>query len=202
MDDGHGDFRSMFLDALRTALELPHLSNDIVHSLERLASELMRRAPAGVPRHHAESCAWFAAAFRLVGQGDDERGLAVLHKVVDLFGAGVTAYTAAFLDASEDPFIRMVQESKTREREYFGDAFAFERPTDSASAYHLHITDCAYHRVFTAWGLPQLTGVFCRIDEAWIRGIDPPRHGLAFSRPTTIGWGHDRCRFIFERTRG
>jgi hypothetical protein len=60
---------------------------------------------------------------------------------------------------------------------------------------------CAHVRLFATWGLPQLTGLFCRLDEAWIRAIDPATHGVTFSRPTTIGWGGRRCEFLFERPR-
>jgi hypothetical protein len=152
-----------------------------------------------VPASHVESCAWFAGTFLAISKCDDSHGLVVLHKIVDAFGLDVSAYTTQFLDSAADPFQRMVSESKERETVYFGHSFAFERPIDDANSYHLHITGCAYHRVFQAWRLPQLTGIFCRIDEAWIRGIDTTRHGFAFRRPTTIGWGYDRCRFIFER---
>jgi hypothetical protein len=200
MDKSHGDFRSMFLDALRTALDVPQLSDATTVALEARVAELMRSAPADIPPLHTESCAWFAAAFELVRAGDDARGISALNQVVDMFGPEVSTYTAKFLDEATDPFLRMVQESKDRERNYFGDAFAFERPVDDADAYHLHITECAYHRTFKAWELPQLTGLFCRIDEAWIKGI-AQRHGIVFARPTTIGWGHDRCRFHFERLR-
>jgi hypothetical protein len=200
MDQIHGDFRGMFLDAFRTALDVPQLSDATTAEVEARVAELMRSAPVDIPPRHVESCAWFAAAFELVRGSSDAQGIAALNRIVDLFGPGVSTYTTKFLDAATDPFRRLVQESKDRERDDFGDSFSYERPLDDANAYHLHITDCAYHRTFQAWGMPRLTGIFCRIDEAWIKGIEE-RHGIVFARPTTIGWGHDRCRFHFERQR-
>ena len=42
--------------------------------------------------------------------------------------------------------------------------------------------------------------VFCDMDTNWMDAVEPGRHGFRFERPTTMGYGGDRCRFWFIRT--
>ncbi len=193
------DFRSMFLHALRTALKVPSLDDSFLTHFNMVLRDRTATAPPGIRPHHIESTALFAAAFDTLRLNTDGDPLDVLNKVIDEYGQEITAYTQRTLDSSGDPFQTIVNESKTREHDYFGPDFHFDRPTDSPTAYHLHITGCAYVRIFNAWHLPQLTPLFCRLDEAWIRAIDPKRHRVRFTRPETIGWGGSRCRFLFDR---
>ena len=193
------DFKGMFLDALRAALDVPALSNAFIADFDRALTARTASAPPDVRARHIETTAIFAAAFDTLAAARTPDLMAVLGRIIDRYGAEITAYTRAMLDAAPDPFAKIAEESKSREETYFGADFTFERPRDDSHSYHLHITACAYARVFAAWGIPQLTGLFCRLDEAWIRAIDHQRDGVVFSRPTTIGWGGTRCLFLFDR---
>jgi hypothetical protein len=190
----------MFLDALRAALDVPTLSDPFIAQFDRALAARLASAPAGIHARHVETTAIFAAAFDTLTTAGTPDSIAVLGLVIDRYGAEITTHMRATLDAAADPFIAIVEESKSREESYFGADFAFERPRHDANAYHLHITACAYARLFAAWGVPQLTGLFCRLDEAWMRALDPPTDGVSFSRPMTIGWGGSRCLFLFDRT--
>jgi hypothetical protein len=193
------DFRSMFLDALRTALKVPSFDTSFLSSFDAAVAARTATAPPNIRPQHVESTALFAAAHDVLTAKGNADPLTVLGEVIDAYGKEISDYTRKSLDASADPFNTIVGESKLRERDYFGSDFKFERPVGTQDAYHLHVTDCAYARIFSAWQLPHLTGLFCRLDEAWIRAIDPGRHGVRFTRPETIGWGGARCRFLFDR---
>ncbi|MEV0680880.1 L-2-amino-thiazoline-4-carboxylic acid hydrolase [Actinosynnema sp. NPDC050436] len=106
--------------------------------------------------------------------------------------------TKAALDASDDPFRTITDVSKDREVTYFGADFAFARSED-ADSYLLDVTRCFYVAVLAACGVPELGPVFCRFDAAWIGAIDRDRHGVDFTRPTTIALGGTTCPFHFRR---
>lgn len=195
----HGSFRSMFLDALRTSLGAPEIYSRIEDQLDSRVSTLTTNLPDAVQPWHAESAGVFAAAYLLLKESGHLDPIASLDRVIDAFGESITSYTKEALDDSSDPFQAIVEISKDREENYFGPDFDFTRHLDTHTSYHLYITRCAYHRMFNHWAVPELTGLFCRLDEAWIRAIDPGAHRVAFSRPKTIGWGCERCEFLFDR---
>jgi hypothetical protein len=103
------------------------------------------------------------------------------------------------LDHAPDPYLALVGVAKARERHFFGRSFAFERPRDDDRAYYLDVARCLWHRLFVAEGAPELTPLFCAFDANWIDAIDPARHGVRFSRPTTLGHGGPLCPFHFYR---
>lgn len=107
--------------------------------------------------------------------------------------------TAGWLDHAPDPYAALVGVSKARERHFFGQAFTFERPRDDDRAYFLDVARCLWHSFFVAEGAPELTPIFCAFDANWIDAIDPDRHGVRFSRPTTLGHGGPLCPFHFYR---
>lgn len=106
--------------------------------------------------------------------------------------------TRIALDHSPDPFETLVQISKDREASYFGSSFAFEHLQDDAHAHLVNIRRCVWHSFFRENEAPQLTPVFCAFDHNWIEALEPG-HGINFQRPTTLGWGHEACRFWFIR---
>lgn len=58
--------------------------------------------------------------------------MTTLGRVIDAYGAKITRYTKAELDAAAGPFQRIAAESRTRETNYFGSDFQFERLRDDA----------------------------------------------------------------------
>lgn len=107
--------------------------------------------------------------------------------------------TRAALDQAKDPFALLRDIGQSLEQDYFGDGFTFEREADNGEVFLQNVTRCFYHTFFVRNGRPELTPIFCKSDAAWIDGIDPEKHGVRFERPTTIGRGHDMCRFHFFR---
>jgi hypothetical protein len=107
--------------------------------------------------------------------------------------------TAQALDASADPFQAMVELTRSRELQFFGRGFTFDRPRDDDTAYFSDVRRCLYHDYLSDHGAPELTTIFCEFDASWIGAIDPARHGLSFERATTLGRGGALCPFHFRR---
>jgi hypothetical protein len=150
---------------------------------------------------HFEQTSRVLAAYRVLrARLAEDRALALLRRAfVEPWRALLGGPIARALDASPDPFRLLVDASRAKEAHVYGPSFAFERERDDADAYLLNIDRCFYHRYFVAHDAPELTRIFCDWDSAWIGAIDPARHGVSFERPTTLGYGGDRCRFQFRR---
>lgn len=81
----------------------------------------------------------------------------------------------------------------------YGDSFEFNYVKNEAEgSFGCHITKCFFNDFFTKYGVPELTTVLCHWDENWLEEIDKEKHGLTYSRPTTLGYGGDKCRFDFK----
>ena len=106
--------------------------------------------------------------------------------------------TENMLDNSENPFKSLVQSSKIREKEYFGDSFDFERPIDDDFGYVLRIKKCLFHETLKILHRTELQNIICRIDLGWIKGIKPEKHGVRFVRPITFASGNI-CQMWFMR---
>jgi hypothetical protein len=107
--------------------------------------------------------------------------------------------TAEALDHTPDALAMMATITKEKQQSLYGTGFVFEQERDDPTAFLVNIGRCFYHSFFVANGAPELTPIFCDWDTCWTDAIDPARHGLRFERPTTLGYGGDKCRFYFFR---
>lgn len=182
------------------------LAGEIRHAIATRQVELETSHGAWVvdeqSRYHLRLTALILAAFhalRAVLPPDDALAL-VRRAFIEPMRAPVRAGTAAALDAAPDPFALMTTIAKEREASFYGQAFTFDRAYDDDFAFLDNITHCFYHRFFAANDAPELTPIFCDWDtNSWAEAIDPARHGFHFTRPTTLGYGGDCCRFWFLR---
>ncbi len=106
--------------------------------------------------------------------------------------------TRKAFDRAEDPFRVLVENSKERERNYFGSSFVFERPIDNDYGYVLHVKKCLFHEVLKLLHRQELQPVLCRMDLGWINAIEPSRHHMLFARPVTFASG-SICQMWFIR---
>ena len=64
---------------------------------------------------------------------------------------------------------------------------------------HFHVTRCVFHDFFTEVGMPELTRLFCEVDDEFFSTAYPD---IKFHRGqdenNTIAYGKQRCNFIFE----
>jgi hypothetical protein len=102
------------------------------------------------------------------------------------------------LDFSDDPFLTIKNESKNREKSYFGDSFEFIRVIDDDYGYILEVHCCLFHEVLKACKRAELQHTLCRMDLGWINAIDPETHNIQFVRPSTYATA-DLCRMWLMR---
>jgi hypothetical protein len=153
-------------------------------------------------RHHLRLTTLVLASHRtLTGHLPEAAVLDLLDAAFNepLAGA-VREGTARALDSSVDPYLAMVELTRSREEQFFGRGFTFDRPRDDDAAYFSDVRRCLYHDYLGAHGARELTPIFCRFDASWIGAIDPARHGFSFERATTLGHGGALCPFHFRRT--
>lgn len=113
---------------------------------------------------------------------------------------GMLHGTRKMLTYAPDPFAATVEVSKEKEKHMYGPSFEFEALQDDQHVYLLNVKRCLWHQFFVEQGVAELTHIFCAFDLSWMDAIEPERHGFRIERPTTLGWGHDQCRFWHIRT--
>jgi len=178
------------------------LSRTILAEQEALEDRHAEWVVDDASRFHLRLTALILAAYRaLLASMTGEAVLALLRSaLIEPARPWVRGGTAMLLDNAPDPMAAIVKVSKEREETFYGPTFTFARERDDAGAYLLNIEVCFYHRFFTANGAPELTPVMCDWDtNTWAEAIVPQRHGFRFERPTTLGYGGDKCRFHFRR---
>lgn len=146
-------------------------------------------------------CAVLAAYEVLRARSSPARAVESLKAAFLQSGAWVREKTRDWLDRSPDAFRELVNISKQREAQAFGDGFTFERERDDDEQYLLNVHRCFWHAFFVRAGTPELTQVLCEFDRNWFEAIDEQRHGFRFQRATTLGLGGTHCPFHFVRLR-
>jgi hypothetical protein len=73
--------------------------------------------------------------------------------------------------------------------------FEFHWIENSSRQIAFTITRCLYHNTLTAYGAPELTPVFCHLDDVWGAALAPK---VLFERPQTIGRGGRQCDFCYK----
>ncbi|KAJ3455628.1 hypothetical protein MRS44_017110 [Fusarium solani] len=106
------------------------------------------------------------------------------------------------LDSAPDAFESLVKESKDKERNFYVEPdFKLRRARDMPDSYSLEVHNCWYMNTLEKLGAREIGPSFCAFDRSWYAPIDPGRHGVKFTRPSTIAEGADRCRFNIDRVR-
>lgn len=71
-----------------------------------------------------------------------------------------------------------------------------ERLEQSKSSFAFNIHRCFYLDVLTAYGVPELTAMFCQIDDLAYAALSP---SIKWERTKTLGRGDDCCDFRWSR---
>ncbi|KAM0417043.1 hypothetical protein ACHAPT_012948 [Fusarium lateritium] len=105
-------------------------------------------------------------------------------------------------DSSPDAFQSLVQESKDKEQNFYVEPdFKLRRARDEPDSYSLEVHKCWYMDTLQRLDAREIGPSFCSFDRSWYDPIDPNRHGVKFTRPSTIAEGADRCRFNIDRVK-
>ena len=70
---------------------------------------------------------------------------------------------------------------------------------DSEQSFAINMRSCFYLDVLTAYGAPELTPVFCRMDGLLYEGLP---EAIAWERTQTLGEGGDCCDFRWKLREG
>ena len=71
-----------------------------------------------------------------------------------------------------------------------------ERREESERSFAFNIHRCFYLDVLTAYGAPELTAMFCQLDDLAYATLSP---GIRWERTKTLGRGDDCCDFRWSR---
>jgi hypothetical protein len=102
-------------------------------------------------------------------------------------------------DAPEEAFNRIAENFKARGEERFGKAYTYVQEVQDEGRSFINIQKCFFDDFFRANGVPEVTSIFCAMDNLWAEELEKPQYGVRFERPTTLARGDDMCRFQFTK---
>jgi len=102
-------------------------------------------------------------------------------------------------DAPEEAFTRIAQNFKARGEERFGKAYIYVQEVQDEGRSFINIQKCFFNDFFRANKIPELTPIFCAMDNLWAEELQKPCYGVHFECPTTLAQGGDMCRFHFTK---
>jgi len=137
--------------------------------------------------------------------GDGHTLLSILRNTIAApFKKRLTAYLADRFgisqDAPEEAFSRIAENFKTRGEERFGQAYTYIQEVQDEGRCFVNVPRCLFNDFFRANGAPEVTPIFCAMDDLWAEELEKPQYGVRFEQPTTLARGDDMCRFQFTRT--
>ncbi len=151
------------------------------------------------------SCIILAAYQELRPLVDNAKAvLSILRDAITVpFTERLTAYIADRFgisqDAPEETFTRIAENFKVRGEERFGKAYTYVQDVQDEWRSFINIQKCFFNDFFRANGLPELTPIFCAMDNLWAEELKKPCYGVHFECPTTLAQGGDMCRFQFTK---
>ena len=130
-----------------------------------------------------------------------EQALVALRQLMVTIGVREVNGTLQSLnDPPTDPMNRLLAYLEVAARESPNKFFPAAIVEQTADRLHYQITGCFVHEFFTEIGMPELTSLFCDIDEESYPSAFPELH---FHRDGdmahTIGRGHPVCDFVLDR---
>jgi hypothetical protein len=136
--------------------------------------------------------------------GDAQAMLSILRNAMAApFKEHLTEYIADRFgisrDAPEEAFIRIAENFKARGEERFGQAYSYVQEVQDEGRCFVNIQKCFFNDFFRANEKPELTQIFCAMDNLWAEELEKPCYGVRFECPTTLAQGGDLCRFQFSK---
>ena len=136
--------------------------------------------------------------------GDEQAGFSILRNAMAApFKERLTGYIADRFgisqDTPEEAFNRIAENFKARGEERFGKAYTYVQEVQDDGRSFINIQKCFFNDFFRANGMPEVTPIFCAMDNLWAEELEKPCYGVRFERPTTLAQGGDMCRFQFSK---
>ncbi len=99
-------------------------------------------------------------------------------------------------------FDQISKSFRRRGEQAMGGSFIYLQDVQDGERSFVNIRRCFFNDFFRAQGAPELTGIFCSMDDLWAEELKKPKYGVRFERPTTLATGGDLCRFQFTKRGG
>ena len=136
--------------------------------------------------------------------GDEQTGLSILcNAMATPFKERLTGYIADRFGISQEApdgaFNRITENFKARGEERFGKAYTYVQEVQDEGRSFINIQKCFFDDFFRANEIPEVTSIFCAMDNLWAEELEKPQYGVRFERPTTLARGDDMCRFQFTK---
>jgi hypothetical protein len=105
-----------------------------------------------------------------------------------------------FVGHLPDPFTFLQRIARwSMARAYPPEGWEIEWIEDSDQCVSFDIRRCFYQEVLTAYGAPELTPLYCKMDDLIYEGLPP---SITWERTKTLGRGDDACDFRWCRAAG
>ena len=99
-------------------------------------------------------------------------------------------------------FDQISKSFRRRGERAMGGSFIYVQDVQDGERSFVNIRRCFFNDFFRAEGAPELTGIFCSMDDLWAEELKKKKYGVRFERPTTLALGGDMCRFQFTKRGG
>jgi hypothetical protein len=136
--------------------------------------------------------------------GNTQEVLTILYNAMAApYKAQLPAYLAERLkispDAPHEAFARIAENLRTGGQERFGNAFIYVQDVQDETRSFTNVNKCFFNDFFRATGAPEVTRIFCGLDNLSADELHKPQYRVRFERPTTLAQGDDACRFQFTK---
>ena len=132
--------------------------------------------------------------------GTEQALVAFRQMMVTIGVREVNGILQSLTDHPTDPMNKLLAFLEVGQRESPNKFYPFTIVAQTPDRFHYQITGCFVHEFFTEIGMPELTSLFCDIDEEFYPSAFPELH---FQRDGdmahTIGRGHPVCEFVLDR---
>lgn len=178
-----------------------NICNAVISEAEKVFTANLRRITDKPSQGHILMTSYVLASYRVLQQRIDD-----VESIKDIIEKAFCepgriwiqwAMRLSLLFAQDK--MKMIVGQTDKSAASYGKSTVIENQGDGISFYSSNVKRCGYHEFFKANGTPELTRLFCAWDKNWAAEIKPDKHGIKFSRPTTIAAGDDMCRFEFRR---
>lgn len=175
-------------------------------NIDKLYKELIQRHGKlivdGRARAHLQVACLVEGSYKTLlpwFRNDQDKVIELIRKPLGESAAGLVGiFQKIALFLSFDKFSLMSRSLNYMDSD-FGKSFSIKHHI--LPSYHrASVKQCLYNSVFTADGVPELIPIFCALDRMWFDQVHPIRHGIDFSRPSTLADGSTSCEFIVRRS--
>lgn len=154
----------------------------------------------GVLKHHLVQGILPGLAYYQILREDGKSQESALEKIDKTFEEMYAPYMKRMQRLGRLPFFYPILRAyiRTAMKEYPADGWEMEWQQVDGDAIRFRMNTCFYYNTLAAYGAPELTASFCRVDDLIYGGMSAQ---VLWQRTQTIGRGAEFCDFCFANTK-